>query len=275
MAMKVSVARACGFRTLPAWLERRQQDHDDSHLTTLLRPHQATAQLLALACRGSGPRSQRCGPGVSVHLTLRATSSLTRQMGVRSIRASVVCCRIEPLHQSEVACFTTDEARLCQSPGQAGAGAVLVVGEGALDCDDHVLVSDHFVADDSHEWGELGLLVTAGTGVLGRALRPSPQPKAISSRCPAAKSSTSSTPSAVADAAHDVDAVLCLATRIRSIEPISDPDAWRENDRLRAEASRIIVDPAIAAGVAVYVQPTVTLSTCRTARSPRTRQSAR
>jgi hypothetical protein len=30
------------------------------------------------------------------------------------------------------------------------------------------------------------------------------------------------------------------------------------NDRLRAEASKILVDAAIAAGTAVYVQPTVT-----------------
>ena len=65
-------------------------------------------------------------------------------------------------------------------------------------------------------------------------------------------------PAAVADAVRDVDAVLHLATRIRSLEQISDPDAWRENDRLRAEASRILVDAAIAAGAAVYVQPTVT-----------------
>jgi nucleoside-diphosphate-sugar epimerase len=65
-------------------------------------------------------------------------------------------------------------------------------------------------------------------------------------------------PSAVADAVRDVDGVLHLATRIRSIEELSDPDAWRENDRLRAVASRILVDAAIAAGAAVYVQPTVT-----------------
>jgi nucleoside-diphosphate-sugar epimerase len=59
------------------------------------------------------------------------------------------------------------------------------------------------------------LLVTGGTGVLGRALRP------------------------LAEAAgHEV--------------------AWRENDRLRADASRILVDAATAAGAAVYVQPTVT-----------------
>ena len=80
----------------------------------------------------------------------------------------------------------------------------------------------------------------------------------MSSRCPGARSSTSSTPSAVADAVRDVDGVLHLATRIRPLEQLSDPDAWRENDRLRADASRILVDAAIAAGAAVYVQPTVT-----------------
>jgi hypothetical protein len=34
---------------------------------------------------------------------------------------------------------------------------------------------------------------------------------------------------------------------------------WRENDRLRADASRILVDAALATGVTVYVQPTVHL----------------
>jgi nucleoside-diphosphate-sugar epimerase len=65
-------------------------------------------------------------------------------------------------------------------------------------------------------------------------------------------------PSAVADAVRGADGVLHLATRIRSLDQISDREAWQENDRLRADASRILVDAAIAAGVAVYVQPTVT-----------------
>jgi hypothetical protein len=65
-------------------------------------------------------------------------------------------------------------------------------------------------------------------------------------------------PTAVAGAVRDVEGVLHLATRIRSLDQISDPDAWRENDRLRADASRILVDAAIAAGAEVYVQPTVT-----------------
>jgi nucleoside-diphosphate-sugar epimerase len=65
-------------------------------------------------------------------------------------------------------------------------------------------------------------------------------------------------PAAVDNAMRDIDGVLHLATRIRSLEELSNPDLWRENDRLRAEASRILVDASIAAGTDVYVQPTVT-----------------
>src|SRR4249919_3831797 len=104
----------------------------------------------------------------------------------------------------------------------------------------------------------LRLLVTGGTGVLGRALRPVAEAAGHELAMPSREELDLFDPSAVADAVRDVDAVLHLATRIRSIEQISDPDAWRENDRLRADASRILVDAAIAAGVAVYVQPTVT-----------------
>lgn len=108
------------------------------------------------------------------------------------------------------------------------------------------------------ERSPLRLLVTGGTGVLGRALRPFTEAAGHACAMPAREELDLFDPSAVADAVRDVDGVLHLATRIRSIEQISDPDAWRENDRLRADASRILVDAAIAARVAVYVQPTVT-----------------
>ena len=75
---------------------------------------------------------------------------------------------------------------------------------------------------------------------------------------PATRNSTSSIPPRSPTPCATCDGVLHLATRIRSLEQISDPDAWRENDRLRADASRILVDAAIAAGAEVYVQPTVT-----------------
>jgi nucleoside-diphosphate-sugar epimerase len=102
------------------------------------------------------------------------------------------------------------------------------------------------------------LLITGGTGVLGRALRPLAEAADHELSMPGREELDLFDPSAVADAVRDVDGVLHLATRIRSLEQVSDADAWRENDRLRADASRILVDAAIAAGAAVYVQPTVT-----------------
>jgi nucleoside-diphosphate-sugar epimerase len=65
-------------------------------------------------------------------------------------------------------------------------------------------------------------------------------------------------PLAVGAAVRDVDTVLHLATRIQSLDRMRQPEAWRENDRLRAEASAILVNAALAAEVKTYVQPTVT-----------------
>jgi len=93
--------------------------------------------------------------------------------------------------------------------------------------------------------------------VLGRALRPLAEDEGNELEMPSREELDLFDPSAVAEAVHNVDGVLHLATRIRPVELLGDLDAWRDNDRLRAEASRILVDAAIAAGVAVYVQPTV------------------
>jgi nucleoside-diphosphate-sugar epimerase len=102
------------------------------------------------------------------------------------------------------------------------------------------------------------LLITGGTGVLGRALRPLAEAAGHEFAMPRHEELDLFDPSAVAVAMRDVEGVLHLATRIRSLEQLSDLDAWREYDRLRADASRILIDAAIAAGVTVYVQPTVT-----------------
>jgi nucleoside-diphosphate-sugar epimerase len=102
------------------------------------------------------------------------------------------------------------------------------------------------------------LLVTGGSGVLGRALRPLAEDAGHEFAMPAHEELDLFDPTAVADAVRGVDGVVHLATRVRSLEQISDPDAWRENDRLRADASSVLVDAAIAAGASVYVQPTVT-----------------
>jgi len=103
----------------------------------------------------------------------------------------------------------------------------------------------------------LRLLVTGGTGVLGRAFRSLAEGAGHEIAMPGREELDLFDPAAVADAVGDVDGVLHLATRIRPVEQLSDAAAWHENDRLRADASRILVDAAIGAGVAVYVQPSV------------------
>jgi nucleoside-diphosphate-sugar epimerase len=102
------------------------------------------------------------------------------------------------------------------------------------------------------------LLITGGSGALGRAVRPLAEAEGHELAMPGHEDLDLFDPAAVAEALRGVDGVLHLATRIRSLDQISDLDAWRENDRLRADASRILVDAAIAAGAEVYVQPTVT-----------------
>ena len=94
--------------------------------------------------------------------------------------------------------------------------------------------------------------------MLGLALRPLAEEAGHELAMPGREELDLFDPSAVAAAVRDVDGVLHLATRIRSLDQISDLEAWRENDRLRADASRILVDAAIEAGAEVYVQPTVT-----------------
>ena len=62
----------------------------------------------------------------------------------------------------------------------------------------------------------------------------------------------------VTEAMQGCEAVYHLATRIPPPEAQGLPGAWEENDRLRSEASRILVDAAIANGARIYIQPSVT-----------------
>ncbi len=102
------------------------------------------------------------------------------------------------------------------------------------------------------------ILVTGGTGVLGRAFRPLAVAAGHDVRAPGHAELDLFDLAAVAAAVRDTDAVLHLATRIQALDTMQRPEAWRENDRLRAEASAILVDAAVPAGVKTFVQPTVT-----------------
>src|SRR5262245_28593415 len=102
------------------------------------------------------------------------------------------------------------------------------------------------------------VLVTGGIGVLGRATIPLLRADGHEIAAPLPEQLDLFDPVAVAGAVDGAAAIFHLATRIPPRERAKEPDAWRENDRLRAEASRILVDAALASETQTYVQPSVT-----------------
>jgi nucleoside-diphosphate-sugar epimerase len=102
------------------------------------------------------------------------------------------------------------------------------------------------------------LFITGGTGVLGRALLPMAMAAGHTVIAPGHAELDLFDSGAVRRAVNNAEAVLHLATRIRSLDELDDPEAWRENDRLRSEASAVLVGAALATDTAsVYVQPSV------------------
>ena len=101
------------------------------------------------------------------------------------------------------------------------------------------------------------VLVTGSAGVLGRALVPLLEGAGHDVRAPSRGELDLFDPPAVAAAMAEADAVYHLATRIPPPDRQAERDAWLENDRLRTEASRLLVDAALAAGTETYVQPTI------------------
>jgi len=102
------------------------------------------------------------------------------------------------------------------------------------------------------------LLVTGGRGVIGRALLPLVEAAGHDVYAPGADELDLFDLETVQAAVSEVDAIMHLATRIRPLSDLDKPELWRDNDRLRAEASRILTDAALTADVWAYVQPTVT-----------------
>jgi nucleoside-diphosphate-sugar epimerase len=102
------------------------------------------------------------------------------------------------------------------------------------------------------------ILVTGGSGVLGWALLPLLAAQGHDVRAPALTELDLFDVARVGDAVGGIEAIFHLATRIPPRERMRDREAWRENDRLREEASRLLVDAALASTTQVYVQPSVT-----------------
>jgi nucleoside-diphosphate-sugar epimerase len=101
------------------------------------------------------------------------------------------------------------------------------------------------------------VLVTGGSGVLGRASIPLLRDAGHDVDAPSRTELDLFDPEAVAAAARDADAIVHLATRIPPPERLGDRDAWGETDRLRAEATPILVDAALAASVEWFLFPSI------------------
>lgn len=101
------------------------------------------------------------------------------------------------------------------------------------------------------------LLITGGTGVLARASIPLLRDAGHEIDTRGSGDLDLFDPAAVRAAVDGADAVLHLATHIPRREEQGDPEAWRVNDRLRSEATPILVDAALGAGVGRFVFPSI------------------
>jgi nucleoside-diphosphate-sugar epimerase len=99
------------------------------------------------------------------------------------------------------------------------------------------------------------LLITGGTGVLARAAIPLLREEGHEIDARGAGELDLFHADSVKAAVDGADAIMHLATHIPPREEQGDPDAWRTNDRLRAEATPILVDAALETGVERLVFP--------------------
>ena len=101
------------------------------------------------------------------------------------------------------------------------------------------------------------VLVTGGSGVLGSASIPLLREAGHEVESPDRTELDLFGPGAVAAAVTDTDAIVHLATRIPPPERMADREAWRDTDRLRAEATPILIDAALAASVEWFLFPSI------------------
>jgi nucleoside-diphosphate-sugar epimerase len=100
------------------------------------------------------------------------------------------------------------------------------------------------------------ILVTGASGVLGRVTVPLLRDSGHRVATPSSSELDLFDADKVREVVRDTDAVLHLATRIPSEDRRKLPGAWDENDRLRAHATRLLVDSALVTHTELVVVPT-------------------
>lgn len=101
------------------------------------------------------------------------------------------------------------------------------------------------------------VLVTGGSGVLGKASIPLLREAGHEVEAPGRTELDLFDPDAVALAVADKDAIVHLATRIPPPDRLADREAWHDTDRLRSEATPILVDAALAAPLEWFLFPSI------------------
>jgi nucleoside-diphosphate-sugar epimerase len=101
------------------------------------------------------------------------------------------------------------------------------------------------------------VFMTGGSGVLGTAVMPLLRRAGHEVEAPGRRELDLFDPTSVGAHINSAEAVLHLATRIPPRESQGNPAAWRENDRLRAVGTRVLVDAALAARVGRFVFPSI------------------
>ncbi len=118
------------------------------------------------------------------------------------------------------------------------------------------------------------VFVTGGTGTLGKptvralvAAGHEVRAVARSDGSAVALRALGATPALVEDffdkgemerAVEGCDAIAHLASRVPPLRHMRKRASWRDNDRLRSQGASILVNAALASGIRIYVQPSVT-----------------
>jgi nucleoside-diphosphate-sugar epimerase len=101
------------------------------------------------------------------------------------------------------------------------------------------------------------ILMTGGSGVLGRASMPLLRQAGHQVDAPRHDQLDLYDPRAITAAARGTDAILHLASNTPPPEARGTRDAWAANDRLRRDATGLLVDVALTTGVECFVFPSL------------------